>query len=188
MKTSDNILKCTDGNSFSNSCRDTQRFGYHSHRLALLSLSGISLESESDQVSFLSWFSSSSSSLHPPSLFSSFCPLSLPHPSPPLTPPSFNFYSLLYLPGMEMIFFFFTFLNRYILIVFEVLISQASLVAHWWRICLPMPETQVQSLGWEAPLEKEMATHSSILAWRISWTEEPGGVCSPWGHKEPDTS
>ena len=37
-----------------------------------------------------------------------------------------------------------------------------------------MQETQVLSLGWEDPLEKEMATHSSILAWRISWTEEPG--------------
>ena len=35
-------------------------------------------------------------------------------------------------------------------------------------------ETQVQALGWEDPLEKEMATQSSILAWRISWTEEPG--------------
>ena len=39
-------------------------------------------------------------------------------------------------------------------------------------------ETQVQSLGWEDPLEKEMATHSSILAWKISWTEEPGGLQS----------
>ena len=38
-----------------------------------------------------------------------------------------------------------------------------------------MRETQVQSLGWEDPLEKERATHSSILAWRIPWTEEPGG-------------
>ena len=38
-------------------------------------------------------------------------------------------------------------------------------------------------LGWEDPLEKEMATHSSILAWRILWTEEPG----VWGHKESDT-
>ena len=45
-------------------------------------------------------------------------------------------------------------------------------------------ETQVRSLGWEDPLEKEMATHSSILAWRIPWTEEPGGLHSPWGHKE----
>ena len=40
---------------------------------------------------------------------------------------------------------------------------------------LAMQETQVQSLGWEDPLEKGMATHSSILAQRISWTEEPGG-------------
>ena len=37
---------------------------------------------------------------------------------------------------------------------------------------------QVRSLGWEDPLEKEMATHSSILAWRIPWTEEPGGLQS----------
>ena len=37
-----------------------------------------------------------------------------------------------------------------------------------------MQETQVQSLDWEDPLEKEMATHSSILAWRIPWTEQPG--------------
>ena len=39
-------------------------------------------------------------------------------------------------------------------------------------------ETQVPSLGWEDPLEEEMATHSSILAWRIPWTEEPGGLQS----------
>ena len=37
-------------------------------------------------------------------------------------------------------------------------------------------ETQARSLGWEDPLEKRMATHSSILAWRIAWTEEPGGL------------
>ena len=37
-------------------------------------------------------------------------------------------------------------------------------------------ETQVQSLGWEDPLEKGMITHSSILTWRISWTEESGGL------------
>ena len=41
-----------------------------------------------------------------------------------------------------------------------------------------MRETWVQSLGWEDPLQKEMATHSSILAWRIPWTEEPGGLQS----------
>ena len=39
-------------------------------------------------------------------------------------------------------------------------------------------ETQVRSLGWEDPLEKEMATYSSILAWKISWTEKPGGLQS----------
>ena len=54
--------------------------------------------------------------------------------------------------------------------------------------CLPsMQETLVQSLGWEDPLEKEMATHSSILTWRIPWTEEPGGLQST-GHKELDTT
>ena len=41
-----------------------------------------------------------------------------------------------------------------------------------------MQETQVQSLGWEDSLEKGMAIHSSILAWRIPWTEEPGGLQS----------
>ena len=50
-----------------------------------------------------------------------------------------------------------------------------------------MQETQVQSLGWEDPLEKRMATHSSILAWRIPWTEKPGGL-NPWGCKESNTT
>ena len=45
----------------------------------------------------------------------------------------------------------------------------------------------VRSLGWEDPLEKEMATDSGILAWRISWTEEPGGIQS-MDHKELDTT
>ena len=44
------------------------------------------------------------------------------------------------------------------------------------KIHLPMQETWVQSLGREDPLEEEMATHSSILAWKIPWTEEPGGL------------
>ena len=39
-----------------------------------------------------------------------------------------------------------------------------------------MQETQFCSLGWDNPLDKEMATHSSILAWKIPWTEEPGGL------------
>ena len=43
---------------------------------------------------------------------------------------------------------------------------------------LAVQETQVPSLGQEDPLEKEMATHSSVLAWRILWTEEPGGLQS----------
>ena len=48
-----------------------------------------------------------------------------------------------------------------------------------------MPETQVQSLGQEDPLEKGMATCSSTVAWKISWTEEPGGLQS-MGRKESD--
>ena len=45
-------------------------------------------------------------------------------------------------------------------------------------------ETQVVSLGWDNPLEEEMATHSSTLAWEIPWTEEPRRLYSPWSHKE----
>ena len=44
------------------------------------------------------------------------------------------------------------------------------------KVSVAIRETQVRSLGWEDPLEKGMATHPSILAWRIPWTEEPGGV------------
>ena len=47
---------------------------------------------------------------------------------------------------------------------------------------------EVQSLGQENALEKEMATHSSILAWTIPWTEEPGELYSPWGRKDLDTT
>ena len=53
-----------------------------------------------------------------------------------------------------------------------------SLVAQWLRICPPMQEIWVRSLGQEDPLEKEMATHTSILAWRIPRTEEPGRLQS----------
>ena len=49
---------------------------------------------------------------------------------------------------------------------------RASLVAQRLKRLPPMRETQIQSLGWEDPLEKEMVTHSSILAWRIPWTEK----------------
>ena len=51
-----------------------------------------------------------------------------------------------------------------------------------------MQETWVQSLGREDPLEKEMATHSSTLAWKIPRMEEPGVGYSPWGRKESDTT
>ena len=54
----------------------------------------------------------------------------------------------------------------------------ASLVAQRLKGLPAMWETWVQSLGQEDPLEKEMATHSSFLAWRIPWTEEPGGLQS----------
>ena len=47
-------------------------------------------------------------------------------------------------------------------------------------------EPWVQSFGWEDPLEKRMATHSSILAWKFPWTEDPGRLYSPWGCKESD--
>ena len=61
-------------------------------------------------------------------------------------------------------------------VIYKLLL--ASLVAQRLK-CLPaMPETCVQSLGQEDPLEKEMATHSSILAWRIPWTEAPCGLQS----------
>ena len=52
------------------------------------------------------------------------------------------------------------------------------LIAQLLKSLPAMQETQVQFLGWEDPLEKEMATHSSTLAWRIPWTEEPGRLQS----------
>ena len=51
-----------------------------------------------------------------------------------------------------------------------------------------MQETQVPSLDWEDPMEKGMATHSSILAWKIPWTQEPGGLQSQGVAKELDTT
>ena len=57
-------------------------------------------------------------------------------------------------------------------------LQYSSLVAQLVKNPLAMQETWVQSLDWEDPLEKGMATHSSILAWRIQWTEEPGRVQS----------
>ena len=59
----------------------------------------------------------------------------------------------------------------------------ASLVAQMVKNPPAVQETQVQSLAWEDPLEKGMATHSSILAWRFPWTEEPGGLQSMGLHR-----
>ena len=64
---------------------------------------------------------------------------------------------------------------QYYLLVFFLL---ASLRSQMVKNLPAVQETQVQSLGWEDPLEKEMETHSSILAWEIPWTEEPGGLQS----------
>ena len=63
--------------------------------------------------------------------------------------------------------------------------SGASLVAQMVKNLPAMQETQVQSLGREDPLKEGMATHSSVLAWRVPWTEEPGRLQS-MGHKELD--
>ena len=54
----------------------------------------------------------------------------------------------------------------------------ASLVAQMVKNLPAVQETRLQSLGWEDPLEKEMASHSSVLAWRMPQTEEPGGLQS----------
>ena len=71
--------------------------------------------------------------------------------------------------------------------------SWTFLVAELVNNLPAMQETWIQSLGLENPMEKGKATHSSILAWRIPWTEEPGrlqstGSMHPWGHKESGTT
>ena len=106
--------------------------------------------------------------------------------------------SLCYVYGYEPFSFAFLF-NKYLLSFYSVLgavlgtrytvvrnrnspalmkIPQASMVAQRLKHLPPMQETWVQSLGREDPLEKEMVTHSSILAWRIPWTEKPGRLQS----------
>ena len=57
-------------------------------------------------------------------------------------------------------------------------VTRTSIIAEMVKNLPVMRVTWVQSLGWEDPLEKGMATHSSILAWRIPWIEEPGGIRS----------
>ena len=66
-------------------------------------------------------------------------------------------------------------------------IGWASLVAQTLKNLPAVQETRIQSLGWEYPVEKKMATHSSILAGKIPWTEEPGGLQS-MGSQESDTT
>ena len=66
-------------------------------------------------------------------------------------------------------------------------IVRASLVAQRLKRLPGMQEARVQSLSWEDPLEKEVAAHSSTLAWRISWGRSLVGY-SPWGHEELDTT
>ena len=61
--------------------------------------------------------------------------------------------------------------------------SLASLVAQRLKRLPGMQETWVRSLGWEDSLEKQMATHSSTLAWRIPWREEPGGTEESMGSR-----
>ena len=63
----------------------------------------------------------------------------------------------------------------------------ARLIAQSVKNLPAVQETQVQSLGWEDPLEKGIAAHSSILAWKIPWTEEPDGLQS-MGSQESDTT
>ena len=65
--------------------------------------------------------------------------------------------------------------------------TQASLVAQSVKNLPAVQESWVRCLGWEDPLEKEMATHSSILAWEIHGQKSLVG-CSPWGHKESGTT
>ena len=82
-----------------------------------------------------------------------------------------------------MTFFFFFLITSAIVPTYS-----ASLVAQMVKKNLfVMQETQVWSLDWEDPLEEAMATHSSILTWRILWTEKPGGLQS-MGHIELDTT
>ena len=62
-------------------------------------------------------------------------------------------------------------------------ISRQSLVTQGVKNLPAIQEARVPSLGWEDPLEKGMATHSKFVAWRIPWTEEPGGLQSMGSHR-----
>ena len=73
---------------------------------------------------------------------------------------------------------FFLFIRRSSLYNYNPLKVRVSLVTQTVMNLLTICETRVRSLGREEPLEKGMETHSSVLAWRIAWTEEPGGLQS----------
>ena len=96
------------------------------------------------------------------------------HPGPELTPEAEIVYNLYCLPA-----------NYHHPLTFKAF--EASLVAQLVKNLPAVQETWVRFLGWEDLLEKEMATHSSILAWRIPWTEEPGRLQSI-GFQESDTT
>ena len=69
-------------------------------------------------------------------------------------------------------------LSALIYFILGAVVGGASLVAYLVKNPPAVQETWVRSLGWEDPLEKEMANHSSIIAWKILWTEEPGELQS----------
>ena len=97
---------------------------------------------------------------------------------------SFNTY--LYMPDIRIYVYLYTYIlgvsstkqASFLLFSYDLTHLWASLVAQRVKNLPAMQETWVQSLGWEDPLQKEMATHSSILAWEIPWTEEPGRLQS----------
>ena len=90
------------------------------------------------------------------------------------------FYVYFYSAGILFFVFFF-----FPLPMLYLELELTSLIAHLIKNLPAMQETWVRSLGWEDPLEKEMATHSTILAWRVPWTEESGGLLS-MGSQESD--
>ena len=101
-----------------------------------------------------------------------------PHIFPPQIVFYYTYYFITLIVSLCNISWTYSHIFSYRFIHYLCIFWQASLVAQRLK-CLPtMQETWVRSLGWEDSLEKEMATHSSILAWRIPWTEEPGGLQS----------
>ena len=68
-------------------------------------------------------------------------------------------------------------------VILHNILAEASLVAQIVKSLPAMQKTQICSLGWKDPLQKGMAIHSSILAWRIQWTEGSGQGLSPWGRR-----